>query len=36
MEILFFFVPVALVTAEYFLTTSRKRKDDATPCGDCI
>jgi hypothetical protein len=36
MDILFFFLPVALVTAEYFLSKSRKRRDDAAPCGDCI
>ncbi len=36
MEILFFFIPVALVTAEYFFTKSRKRNDDSAPCGDCI
>ncbi len=36
MEILFFFIPVALVTAEYFLSKSRKRKDDPAACGECI
>lgn len=34
MEILFFFLPVALVTAEYFLTKSRKQ-DNQDPCADC-
>jgi hypothetical protein len=36
MDILFFLLPLALVALEYFLTRSRKRMDDVTPCGDCI
>ncbi len=36
MDIFFFLLPLALVAVEYFLTRSRKRADDAKPCGDCI
>ncbi len=36
MSILVFFLPVALVTAEYFVTKSRKRDSNADPCVDCM
>jgi len=36
MDILFFLLPLALVAGEYFFTRSRKRADDAKPCGGCF
>jgi hypothetical protein len=35
MEILIFFLPVALVTAEYLFTKFRKPINHADPCVDC-
>jgi hypothetical protein len=35
MEILFFFLPVALVTAEYLFTKYRKPMPNGDPCVDC-
>jgi hypothetical protein len=36
MEILFFFLPVVLVTAEYVFTKFRKPVVKADACGDCV
>ena len=35
MEIFIFFLPVALVTAEYLFTKFRKPVQHADPCVDC-
>ena len=35
MEIFIFFLPVALVTAEYLFTKFRKPVQNADPCVDC-